>query len=106
MGNGGSFFKNPTIDNEHLESIRKINKEIPSFPVSASTSKVPAAWLIEQCGWKGKRIGDAGVYDKQALVLVNFGSATGKEIIDLAWNIRNSVIERFGIELETEVNII
>jgi UDP-N-acetylmuramate dehydrogenase len=106
IGNAGSFFKNPVISNELLEELEEKYRGIPCFPVDKENSKVPAAWLIEMCGWRGKRVGDAGVYDKQALVLVNWGKATGKDILALAEQIRTSVFDRFGIELEPEVNVI
>ena len=76
------------------------------FPVSSSTVKIPAGWLIEQCGWKGARVGSCGVHQNQALVLVNYGGATGSQIIDLAHSIQTSVKEKFGVEIEMEVNVI
>ena len=79
---------------------------IPSYPISETAIKVPAGWLVEQSGFKGKRVGDAGVHEKQALVLVNYGDATGAEILDLAKSIQQTVFEKFGIALEIEVNII
>ncbi len=106
LGNAGSFFKNPEIEKEVLTRLQTRFPEIVHYPLPNGRVKVPAGWLIEQCGWKGKRIGAVGAYDKQALVLVNYGGATGKELLGLARAIQDSVWEKFGIELETEVNII
>jgi UDP-N-acetylmuramate dehydrogenase len=103
-GNAGSFFRNPVVSGELLDQIRFEHPEVVSYPFGEQF-KIAAAWLIEQCGWKGRRQGDAGVYPKQPLVLVNYGSATGKEILDLASQIRNSIFEKFGVALESEVNI-
>ena len=105
-GNAGSFFKNPVISNEKLDILRSKYPGIPSYPFGGAESKVAAGWLIEQCGWKGKRIGSAGVHDRQALVLVNHGGATGKEIAELAGQIRESVKDTFDIELDTEVTVL
>ena len=106
LGNSGSFFKNPIVDATTYKALIKKHPSIPSFKVSEDAIKIPAGWLIEACGFKGKRVGDAGVHKKQALVLVNYGSATGKEILDLSYSIQESVFQRFGIRIETEVNII
>lgn len=106
IGNAGSFFKNPVITNEKLQRLKIENPHIPFFKIDEHTVKVPAAWLIEQCGWKGYRKGDAGCYDKQPLVIVNYGNATGDEILHLSEEIKNSVSEKFGIRIETEVNIL
>ena len=106
VGNAGSFFKNPTIPAARFEALRRAHAEIPGFAMEDGRMKVPAGWLIERCGWKGFREGDAGCYPKQALVLVNYGRARGREILALADRIAASVRERFGIDLEREVNII
>lgn len=105
IGNAGSFFKNPTIPAAQFELLQTAFPNIPSYPAADDMIKVPAGWLIEQCGWKGYKTNGTGVHEKQALVLVNYGSATGKEIFDLSTEILSSVRERFGIELEREVQI-
>jgi len=106
IGNAGSFFKNPIIPNVLFEEIKKIDQDIPGFVISNQAfTKVPAAWLIEQTGWKGFRAGDAGCYPLQPLVLVNYGNATGAEIYHLSAQIIEKVQARFGIQLEREVNI-
>lgn len=106
IGNSGSFFKNPVISKEQFLELQKENPNIPNYPVSDTEIKVPAGWLVEQSGFKGKRFGDAGVHEKQALVLVNYGNATGKEIYRLAQKIQETVFKNFGISLEIEVNVI
>jgi len=106
IGNAGSFFKNPEISKQELHELKQIDPAIPSYKIKDDTFKIPAGWLIEQCGWKGYRKGDAGCYEKQALVLVNYGSAKGKEILDLSEEIKTSVQKKFRIVLETEVNTI
>ncbi len=106
IGNSGSFFKNPVISTTHFKSLLEKYPEIPNYPISKHEVKVPAGWLIEQSGFKGKRFGDAGVHDKQALVLVNHGNASGKEIYELAKTIQQTIQENFSINLEIEVNVI
>lgn len=106
LGNSGSFFKNPIVPKSVLEKIQAEHPLMPYYAVSESEVKVPAGWLIEQSGFKGKRFGDAGVHTKQALVLVNYGNATGKELLELSKKIQQTVFEKFGISIEAEVNII
>ncbi len=106
IGNSGSFFKNPIIDKEQFEKLKAEFPEIPSYHVSDKQIKVPAGWLIDQAGFKGYRSGDAGVHKHQALVLVNYGAATGQEILSLSKNIQQTIKNKFGIDLEAEVNII
>ncbi len=106
LGNSGSFFKNPVVDKQQFDNFIKLNPAAPFYKVSENEFKIPAGWLIEQCGYKGKRFGDAGVHKDQALVLVNYGNATGGDIIALAENIMDSVQQRFGIVIGPEVNII
>lgn len=104
-GNAGSFFMNPVVSREKYESLTRIYPDIPHYEAGDKV-KIPAGWMIEQCGWKGKTIGKAGVHDKQALVLVNKGGAKGADIVCLCNAIRHDVYERFGIEIKPEVNII
>lgn len=106
LGNAGSFFKNPEISTDFFEKLRAENPAMPFYPQPNNLVKIPAGWLIEQCGWKGKRVGNTGSHARQALVLVNYGGATGEEIWQLAQSIRSSVFEKFGIELTPEVNVI
>ncbi|WP_143305390.1 UDP-N-acetylmuramate dehydrogenase [Chitinophaga vietnamensis] len=106
IGNAGSFFKNPSIDQAKYEQLKAAFPDIVAYPLPDDHYKLAAGWLIEQCGWKGYRSGDAGVHAKQALVLVNYGHAKGNEIYALSQEIVDSVMEKFGVELEREVNII
>ena len=107
IGNSGSFFKNPTVSATEAARLITENPGIPHYPVEGSTEvKFPAGWFIEKAGWKGFRKGDAGVHAKQALVLVNYGEATGGEILALSEEIKKSIKDTFGVSLETEVNIL
>ncbi len=106
IGNAGSFFKNPTISNTAFAELKKLFPNIVGYATGEQQTKVAAGWLIEQCGWKGYRSGDAGCHAKQALVLVNYGNAAGEEVYNLSTKIIESVKGKFGIELEREVNII
>ena len=105
-GNAGSFFKNPTIPLATYQQMIHDYPALPGYPAADGTVKLAAGWLIEQCGWKGYRRGDAGCYDRQALVLVNYGLATGAEIYELSRQIIASVENTFGVTLEREVNVI
>jgi UDP-N-acetylmuramate dehydrogenase len=102
IGNAGSFFKNPTVTPEQCQDIIARDPGIVHYPMPDGSVKLAAGWLIDACGWKGKSVGQAGVYEKQALVLVNRGGATGGEVVTLARAIQTSVYERFGIRLEPE----
>ena len=102
IGNAGSFFKNPTVTPEQCQDIIAREPNIVHYPMPDGSVKLAAGWLIDACGWKGKSVGNAGVYEKQALVLVNRGGATGGEVVTLARAIQTSVYERFGIRLEPE----
>lgn len=106
IGNAGSFFKNPTVNKEKYDELRSSFPGIVAYANADGSMKLAAGWMIEQCGWKGYRKGDAGCHAKQALVLVNYGAATGKEIFDLSTEILQSVQAKFGVELEREVNIV
>lgn len=104
LGNAGSFFKNPVVSQSQADSLKAENAAMPVYPAGSGLAKIPAAWLIEQCGFKGYRDGDAGVHEKHALVLVNYGRASGAELWALAEKIRAAVKARFGVELEPEPN--
>ncbi len=106
LGNAGSFFMNPVVDREKYESLAKVYPDMPHYVIDADHEKIPAGWMIEQCGWKGRRMGAAGVHDKQALVLVNHGGASGADIISLCRAIQKDVAEKFGIDIKPEVNIV
>lgn len=106
IGNAGSFFKNPVVPNTKVEELIKEYPNMPSYSVDEGNTKLAAGWLIEQCGWKGKRIENYGVHAKQALVLVNYGGAKGSAIWELSEDIKQSVVNKFGVQLEREVNII
>lgn len=106
IGNAGSFFKNPVVDISILKKIQEKYENVPHYYMSDTSAKLPAGWLIDQAGWKGKRFGNYGVHVKQALVLVNYDNATGTEIYDLSQKILNDIQNKFGILLEREVNII
>lgn len=106
LGNSGSFFKNPIITREHFSSVKAKFPDIKFYEVSPSEVKIPAGWLIEQAGYKGIRVGDAGVHKNQALVLVNYGNATGQEILNLSKEIQKKIFETYSIAIEAEVNII
>jgi len=106
LGNSGSFFKNPVIARTKMEKLRERHPEMPHYDVDSASVKVPAGWLVEQIGFKGRRFGDAGVHAKQALVLVNYGKANGSEILNLARRIQDEVMRQFDIRLEMEVNVI
>ena len=105
IGNAGSFFKNPVVNNEIAFNIKKDFPEMPNYP-TADKTKIPAGWLIDQCGFKGKVVGQTGTYKNQALVLVNHGNATGEEIISFSKEIQATVFKKFGIELAREVNLV
>jgi UDP-N-acetylmuramate dehydrogenase len=106
IGNAGSFFKNPEVTGETFAVLKQQFPDIIGYPTSSGMVKLAAGWLIERAGWKGYRKGDAGVHAKQALVLVNYGGATGDEIFQLSEEILHSINAQFGVQLEREVNII
>jgi UDP-N-acetylmuramate dehydrogenase len=106
MGNAGSFFKNPVVSDAFAGDLLSKHPQMPYYTEGLGMVKIPAAWLIDQCGWKGKRNGDAGVHEKQALIIVNYGNASGNEIYNLSESIRKSVEEKFGIDLEREVEVV
>jgi UDP-N-acetylmuramate dehydrogenase len=106
LGNSGSFFKNPIIPKEQYEKAHARHPEMPHYVISETEVKVPAGWLIERAGFKGKRFGDAGIHKNQALVLVNYGNATGQEILNVSKDIQATILKEFGIAIEAEVNVI
>jgi UDP-N-acetylmuramate dehydrogenase len=106
IGNAGSFFKNPVVSEENFRKLKNDYPEIISFPSESGQIKISAGWLIEKSGWKGKRIGDVGTSPEHALVICNFGKATGAEILEFAMRIKEEVSNKFGIILEEEVNIL
>lgn len=106
LGNAGSFFMNPIVTRTKYETLLQEYPSMPSYQVDATHVKIPAGWMIEQCGWKGKSLGNAAVHDKQALVLVNCGGATGADIVVLSDAVRAAVREKFGVEIRPEVNMI
>jgi len=106
LGNSGSFFKNPILLKSDFEKIHAKFPDMKYFEISETEVKVPAGWLIEQAGFKGKRFGDAGIHKNQALVLVNYGNATGQEILNVSKNIQETIFNTFGIRIEAEVNVI
>ena len=106
LGNAGSFFKNPIIPRWQYDHLRDVWPSIPCYAVDNENVKVPAGWLIEQCGWKGRALGRAAVHEHQALVLVNLGGARGEEVVQLAEHIVSDVRRKFGIDISPEVNVI
>ncbi|MBK6901902.1 MAG: UDP-N-acetylmuramate dehydrogenase [Saprospirales bacterium] len=106
LGNAGSFFKNPEVEAAQLQALLQAHPNLVHYPLSGGSAKIPAGWLIEQCGWKGKRVGNTGCHAQQALVLVNYGGATGAEIWEHARRVADSVKEQFGVELGVEVNVV
>ena len=105
LGNAGSFFKNPVIETAHYQQLQQTFATIPGYAAGEGLTKVPAGWLIEQAGWKGHRQGQCGVHSKQALVLVNYGGASGADIYQLSQQIIDDIQQKFGIALEREVNV-
>lgn len=105
QGNAGSFFMNPIVSREVYETLSQRYPGMPHYTIDASHEKIPAGWMIEQCGWKGKALGPAGVHSKQALVLVNLGGATGADVVRLCKAIQHDVADKFGINIQPEVNI-
>ena len=106
LGNAGSFFKNPEVDSEIAKKLKTRNETIPVYPAKNGKTKLAAGWLIEKAGWKGVREGDVGVHEKQALVLINYGNATGQQIFDFSEKIKQSIFNKFEVELEREVNCV
>lgn len=106
LGNAGSFFKNPEVDSDFADKLKTQFENLLVYPAKNSKTKLAAGWLIEKAGWKGVREGEVGVHEKQALVLVNYGNSTGQQIFDFSSKIKQSVFEKFGVELEREVNCV
>ena len=106
LGNAGSFFMNPIVTRQKYEALATQYEGMPHYDIDAENVKIPAGWMIDQCGWKGKSMGRAGVHDKQALVLVNRGGATGQEVVALCQQIQADVKQKFGIDIYPEVNVI
>ncbi len=106
MGNAGSFFMNPVVERSQFEALQAQYPDMPHYYIDANHEKIPAGWMIDQCGWKGRSLGPAGVHDRQALVLVNLGGATGADIVRLCRTIQQDVRQRFGIDINPEVNIV
>ncbi len=106
IGNAGSFFKNPVISKQHFQTLKEKHPDIPSYAIDQKSVKIPAGWLIEKAGWKGKIHKNSGVHEKQALVLVNKGKASGNDVLELSEMILDDIKNKFGIQLEREVNII
>ena len=106
MGNAGSFFMNPVVERSKYEELLRMYPQMPHYYIDENHEKIPAGWMIDQCGWKGRSLGPAGVHDRQALVLVNRGGATGADIVALCQRIQHDVHEKFGVEIHPEVNIV
>ena len=106
VGNAGSFFKNPVVSEDSFRKLKAEYSDIVSFPSESGQTKISAGWLIEKCGWKGKRVGDVGTSPDHALIICNFGNAAGSEILEFAMRIKEEVANKFGIKLEEEVNIL
>ncbi len=106
LGNAGSFFKNPAVDIKTFQQLKNTFPDMPGYPQEDNHVKIPSGWMIEQCGLKGKKFGEVGIHDKQALVVINLGKATGEEVAKVSDMIKSEVLKKFGIELESEVNFI
>jgi UDP-N-acetylmuramate dehydrogenase len=106
VGNAGSFFKNPVVDPKRMKDLLRRFPDMPRYPQAGGGFKIPAAWMIERCGWKGRVAGRVAVHDRHALVLVNLGGATGREILELSQCVNQTVFETFGVALEREVEVV